>query len=69
MLNSDIKKLQAFVKMQTIRNPELQTALNLKPEPKITIPNLIFMFKARLRPDSQMYRVSQDVPSCEASVA
>jgi len=33
--------------MQMTRNPELQTSLNLKPEPEITSVNLTFMLKAR----------------------
>jgi len=39
-----------------------------RPEPEITSPNLAFMFKARFRSASQIYRVSQDLRNCGASV-
>ena len=35
-----------------------------RPEPEITSPNPTFMFEARFRPKSQIYRVSQDMPNC-----
>jgi len=40
-----------------------------RPEPEITSPNLAFMFKAWFRPESQIYRVSQDLHNCGASLA
>jgi len=43
--------------------------LNFKPEPEITSPNLAIMFRARFRPESQIYRVNQDVCNCGTSVA
>jgi len=71
MLNSAMKqkcKPLQCKKIRITRNPGLYTGLNLKPEREITSPNLTFMFKAQFRPESQIYRVSQDVRNCGASV-
>jgi len=62
-------KLKVCVKIEMTRNPELYTGLNLQPEPEITSPNLTFMFKARFRPESQIYQVNQYVRNCWTSVA
>jgi len=56
--------VNAYIAISTSRCGRVVNGFILEHERKITIPSPPFIFEARLRPKSLIYRVSQDMRFC-----